>query len=107
MLDRIFVPGFCLSFCVSFSPSLQPTRLSCWWRCRWRQPVNPVMCARILHARPVPGVGAHGLLGRTWGSREAQDVTRSRPETFVLVQDAEMFARRTEGLAFTDPLRFG
>jgi len=35
-------------------------------------------CApRILPARPVPGVGAHGLLGRTGASREAQDLTNA------------------------------
>jgi hypothetical protein len=56
--------------------------------------------------RPLPRVGAHGLLGRTWGSWQAQDVARSRPETFVLVQDAEVFARSAEGFAFTDPFRF-
>jgi len=64
------------------------------------------MCAQILHVRLLLRVGAHGLLGRTWGPRQAQDVARSRPETFVPVQDAEVFARSAEGFAFTDPLRF-
>ena len=35
-------------------------------------------------------------IGRTWDSRQAQDVARPRPETVVLGQNSEMLASRTE-----------
>jgi hypothetical protein len=44
-------------------PSLQPTRLSRCWRRRWRQPLNPIMCARILHGRLLPASGRPWFFG--------------------------------------------